>query len=416
MGLIEKLLTGEEKEGSASELNEIQDENVKRLEEEEEKRRGLEQSPESLEKEENEVPPERIPKPAPEKPLSKDDEELKKFLDQSEPKIFVVGSGGSGCNTLNRMIEEGGVHGSRIVALNTDAQHLFRVSKAERKLLLGKQKTKGSGAGSNPQLGKAAAEESYKEIKHLLADANMVFVTCGMGGGTGTGSASVVAQAAKENGALVIGIVTMPFTSEGHKRMHNAIEGLKALRQVADTTIAIPNDKLLFFVPDLPLNQAFRAADEVLANAVRGIAELITKPGLINLDFADVKTIIESSGIAMIGLGENSKDQGKDRVVDAAHRALQSPLLDLDLSQANKALVHITGGEDMTLGEAEAAVNAISAKIAKEAHVIWGATVEKELTGKGVKVLAVLSGIQDDQHQKQPEVAIEETLNLEFIT
>jgi len=348
---------------------------------------------------------------------SKDDEELLKFMEESAPKICVIGAGGSGCNTINRM-QEVGIYGARMIAMNTDAQHLLRI-RAQNKLLLGKKKTKGLGAGSNPEVGEAAAQESEIDVKELLGEVDLVFVTCGMGGGTGTGSAHVIAKAAKEQGALVIGIVTMPFTSEGKKRMKNAMEGLEKLKKVADTTIAIPNDKLLFYVPDLPLNSAFKAADMVLANAVKGITELITKPGLVNLDFADVRTIISDSGMAMIGLGEVSNDKSKDRILAAAEKALTSPLLDLDVSKATKALINITGGEDMTLGEAEGAVNLVSSRIAPEAHVIWGATVDKNLTDGEVRVLTVLAGIRHEeraQGNRSPvEVTGNEPIDVDFI-
>ena len=271
----------------------------------------------------------------------------------------------------------------------------------------------------HPEVGEAAAQESEIDVKELLGEVDLVFVTCGMGGGTGTGSAHVIAKAAKEQGALVIGIVTMPFTSEGKKRMKNAMEGLEKLKKVADTTIAIPNDKLLFYVPDLPLNAAFKAADMVLANAVKGITELITKPGLVNLDFADVRTIISDSGMAMIGLGEVSNDKSKDRILAAAEKALTSPLLDLDVSKATKALINITGGEDMTLGEAEGAVNLVSSRIAPEAHVIWGATVDKNLTDGEVRVLTVLAGIRHEeraQGNRSPvEVTGNEPIDVDFI-
>ncbi len=465
MGLLDKILIGET-DASTTTNPEIHDENVRRIEEEERKRKEME-APATQEGEETELLPdqerddgerkgegkgtskeegktageeegkggkkeekntgeeggtsrERKEKGDKEndEPLSKDEEELLKFMQSTAPKIYVVGTGGSGCNTVTRMVEGGGVYGSHLLAMNTDAQHLFKVAKVERKLLLGKKRTKGLGAGSNPEVGEQAAEESAPEVKILLQDADLVFVTCGMGGGTGTGSAHIIAKSAKENGALVVAVVTMPFSSEGHKRMQNALKGLEKLKGASDTTIVIPNDRLLMYVPDLPLNQAFKVADEVLGNAVRGIAELVTRPGLVNLDFADLRTILRGSGMAMIGLGENGQNKGKDRIVHAARKALSSPLLEVDISEADRALVNITGGEDMTLAEAEAAVNTISGKIAKEAHVIWGATVDKAMTGKGVRVLAVLSGITDafgGRGKKEGE-EFPETLNLEFIT
>ncbi len=344
------------------------------------------------------------------KAISKEDEELMKFLEESMPKIYVVGSGGSGCNTINRMSEVG-IYGAKLVTMNTDAQHLLKTH-SEKKLLLGRKTTRGLGAGSNPSVGEAAAEESANEIKQMFEGIDLVFVTCGMGGGTGTGSAHVIAKAAKDAGALVVGVCTLPFTSEGKRRRENASVGLEKLKRVADTTIAIPNDKLLYYVPDLPLNAAFKAADLVLTNAVKGITELVTKPGLVNLDFADLRTVLEKSGSAMIGLGEVQGQDVKDRVLQAAEKALNSPLLDLDVHEADRALVNITGGSDMTLGEAESAVNAISSRIASNSHVIWGATIDESLENKSVRVLAVLSGVKQ---MEGTDPAQETELGLEFV-
>lgn len=346
-------------------------------------------------------------------PVSKDDEELIALIQESTPKILVIGAGGSGGNTLNR-ISEIGVAGARLVAMNTDAQHLLKI-KADRKIVLGKKKTKGLGAGSNPEVGEAAAQESYAEIKEVVSSADMLFVTCGMGGGTGTGSAHVIAKAAKEAGILCISIVTTPFSSEGMKRRHNAMVGLEKLRRESDTTIVIPNDKLLEYVPDLPLNAAFKAADTVLANAVKGISELITKPGLVNLDFADIKTILKDSGIAMIGLGEIDGKENPDRVVEAAQKALSSPFLDLDISTASRALINITGGADLTLGEAEASINMVSEKIDRNAHIIWGATIEEGLQNKGVRVMVMLSGISAEKQKAKENPQEQEALELDFI-
>ncbi len=343
------------------------------------------------------------------KPLSKEDQELMQFLEESAPKIAIVGTGGSGTNTLNRLAELN-VVGARIFATNTDAQHLMTI-KADKKILMGKMKTKGRGAGSNPEVGEAAALETREEFKKNLEGHDLVFITCGLGGGTGTGSAHVIATAAKENGSLVIAVVTLPFTSEGTKRMRNAMVGLEKLKKVADTCIVIPNDKLLYFVADLPLNSAFKTSDMVLANAVKGITELITRPGLVNLDFADVRTILEKSGSAMIGLGEVSTPDQRNKVVLAAEKALSSPLLDLDIKQADKVLINITGGSDMTLGEAEAAVQAISSKVAKDAHIIWGAAVDNSMQNTNVRVLAVLAGIKDEGFAGEEQ----EPIDLDFI-
>ncbi len=344
------------------------------------------------------------------KAASKEDEEILEILKQSVPKVVVIGAGGSGSNTVNRMAEVG-IVGARLVAANTDAQHLLTI-KCDKKLLLGRKKTRGLGAGSNPEVGEAAAEEAAEEMTQLFAGVDLVFVTCGMGGGTGTGSAHIFAREAKKAGALCVGVVTLPFTSEGTKRMRNALEGLEKLRKESDTTIVIPNDKLLFFVPDLPLNAAFKVADSVLTNSVKGITELITKPGLVNLDFADVRTILGGSGTAVIGLGEAGNAEQRDRVVQAAEKALASPLLDLDIKTAGKALINITGGSDMTLGEAEAAVQAISGRMSKDAHVIWGASID-DGENAGIRVLAVLAGITPHADSGAPESV--EDLSLEFV-
>ncbi len=344
----------------------------------------------------------------PGKPLTDEEKEILAVLESSHPRVYVLGTGGSGCNTVNRMSQIG-IKGATLIAMNTDAQHLLRI-KADKRFLLGKKKTKGLGAGSNPAVGEAAAQESQEEVKQLISNADMVFITGGMGGGTGTGSAHVIAKVAKDLGALCIGVVTMPFYSEGPKRMQNATEGLDKLQRVADSVIAIPNDRLLQFVPDLPLNAAFKVADSVLTNAVKGITELITKPGLVNLDFADMRTILEHSGDAVIGLGEVSNDETKDRLLIAAEKALSSPLLDIDVRTADRALVNITGGSSMTLGEAEAAVNSIASKISKEAHIIWGATIDDAMDKGGVRVLTVLAGIK--RRDAAPQ---EEQLNLDFI-
>ena len=323
--------------------------------------------------------------------VSSDDEELLKFLEQTRPKIYVVGTGGSGCNTLERM-HELGIEGVKLFALNTDVRHLVKV-KADKKCLIGKKTTNGMGAGSNPQTGEAAAKESEEEIKSMLKDGNMVFVTCGMGGGTGTGSAHVIAEQAKAAGALTIAVVTLPFASEGRVRMQNALEGLDKLKRHADTVIIIPNDKLLTIAPELPLNTAFKVCDEVLAGAVKSIAELITKAGLVNLDFADLKTILSSAGCAVVGVGEASVEaKSEQRAMIAVDMALNSPLLDVDISTAHRALVNVMGGEDMTLKEAELIVSEVSKRIDPTAHIIWGARVEKNAKKSSIRVLVVIAG------------------------
>ncbi len=348
--------------------------------------------------------------------VSKDDEELLKFLEQTKPKIFVVGTGGSGCNTLTRMFEVG-IEGVQFAAMNTDVRHLVKM-RANRKLLLGKTVTKGMGAGSNPQAGEAAAKESAPEIKEMLKEANMVFVTCGMGGGTGTGSAHVIAEAAKTAGALTIAVVTLPFASEGQVRMKNALDGLEKLRRQADTVIVIPNDKLLSIAPDLPLNTAFKVCDEVLASAVKSIAELITRAGLVNLDFADLRTILTSAGCAVVGVGEASVDaKSEARAAIAIDMALNSPLLDADISSATRALVNVTGGEDMTLKEAEYIVSEVSKRIEPGAHIIWGARVEKNAKKTTLRALVVIAGGKFPQYEISKNAPAQaEQLDLDLIS
>ena len=329
----------------------------------------------------------------PDNALSADDEEILRFIETAKPKIYVVGTGGSGSNTINRLSEIK-VDGAILTAMNTDAPHLVK-TKAERKLLLGKKITRGLGAGSDVKVGEEAALESKDAIRHMLGDANMVFVTCGLGGGTGTGSIATIAHEAKEAGALTVAIVTLPFSSEGTTRMRNALEGLAKIRKVADTTIIIHNDKLLTVAPDLPLNMAFRVSDEILANATKGIVEMVTKPGLVNIDFADLKTVIRDSGYAVIGTGEgfNATD-GTGRAMVALENALKSPLLDVDLSTAKKALVNIVGGANLTLREAEGIFQEVASRISEDALLKWGARIDEELQKDAVRIMLVVSGVE----------------------
>ena len=319
------------------------------------------------------------------------DEELQEMLVDLRTDITVVGCGGAGGNTVNRMYEEG-IEGATLVAANTDAQHLYEID-YDRMILLGKEKTRGRGAGSLPQVGEEAALESQDEIYDAVEGSDMVFVTAGLGGGTGTGSAPIVAKAAKESGALTIAIVTTPFTAEGEVRRTNAEAGLERLRDVADTVIVVPNDRLLDAVGKLPIRQAFKISDEVLMRSVKGITELITKPGLVNLDFADVKTVMERGGVAMIGLGDSdSEHKAEDSVKDA----LRSPLLDVDISGANSALVNVTGGEDMSIEEAEGVVEEIYDRIDPDARIIWGTSVDEDLEGE-MRTMVVVTGVESPQ-------------------
>jgi cell division protein FtsZ len=269
------------------------------------------------------------------------------------------------------MMEEG-IHGAKLIAMNTDAQHLIRTH-ADQRILVGRQRTRGLGAGSIPQIGEEAALENEQEIRAVVSGCDMVFITVGLGGGTGTGVAPVVAKAARDEGALTIAIVTLPFAAEGAIRMENAEAGLERLRDVADTVIVVPNDKLLEVVPKLPLYAAFKVADEVLMRAVKGITELITMPGLVNLDFADVRTVMERGGVAMIGMGESDSE---DKAADSVKKAIRSPLLDVDISGATAALVNVVGGPDMTMEEAEGVVQEVYNRVDPNARIIWGAQVD----------------------------------------
>ena len=319
------------------------------------------------------------------------DDELEDILQDLQTNITVVGCGGAGGNTVDRMAEEG-IHGAKLVAANTDVQHLVNIE-ADTKILMGQKKTQGRGAGSLPQVGEEAAIESQEEIHESIEGSDMVFVTAGLGGGTGTGSAPVVAKAARESGALTIAIVTTPFTAEGEVRRTNAEAGLERLRDVADTVIVVPNDRLLDAVGKLPVRQAFKVSDEVLMRSVKGITELITKPGLVNLDFADVRTVMEKGGVAMIGLGESDS---QSKAQDSVKSALRSPLLDVDISSANSALVNVTGGSDMSIEEAEGVVEEIYDRIDPDARIIWGTSIDEELEGQ-MRTMIVVTGVESPQ-------------------
>ncbi|MFC1768555.1 cell division protein FtsZ [Nanoarchaeota archaeon] len=317
--------------------------------------------------------------------------ELEQYLKRQKATIKVVGSGGAGNNTINR-ISEVGIFGTETVAVNTDAQDLLYTS-ASKKILIGREVTKGLGAGSNPQMGEEAARENEVEIKKSLEGADMVFITCGLGGGTGTGSVPVIATIAKKLGCLTVAIVTMPFSMEGKKRFDNSVQGLEKLEQIVDTLIVIPNNKLLELAPDLPLHTAFKVADELLTNAVKGIAELVTKAGLVNLDFADIRTVMKGGGVALIGVGESDTD---NRAVEAVEKAISNPLLDVDIGGANGALINISGGEDMTLDEARKIVEIISEKLDDEARIIWGAQISKDLD-KTIRTMLIVTGVKSSQ-------------------
>jgi cell division protein FtsZ len=337
-------------------------------------------------------------------------------LSKQKATIKVVGAGGGGNNTINRMTEVG-IAGAETIAVNTDAQDLLYTT-SDKKVLIGRDVTGGLGAGSDPKLGEEAARESEQDIKRSLGNADMVFVTCGLGGGTGTGSAPVIAEVGKKAGALVVGIVTIPFSMEGHRRYENAVFGLERLESVVDTLIVIPNDKLLELAPDLPLHTAFKVADEILTNAVKGIAELVTKTGLVNLDFADIRAVMGKGGVALIGVGESDTE---NRAIEAVEKAITNPLLDVDISGANGALINISGGPDMTLDEARKVVEAISERLDDDAKIIWGAQIYKDLD-KTIRTMLVITGVKSGQifgperkisDKKKAEISNE--LGIEFV-
>lgn len=314
--------------------------------------------------------------------------DLKDIIEQSKAKIFVVGTGGAGNNTVSRLMEIG-IEGADTVSVNTDAQDLF-YSNSHQKILIGKGTCGGLGAGGIPEIGEESAEESEEQIKERLEGADMVFVTCGLGGGTGTGSAPVIAKLAKKIGALTIAVATMPFSAEGLRRRENAEKGLEKLQSNADTVIVIPNDKLLEVAPNLPINKAFMVTDELLGRAVKGITELITKPGLVSLDFADIRSIMEGSGMAMIGMGES---ESGDRAIESVHEALNSPLLDLDISNAKGALINISGSSDMTLHEAEKIVQIVADELDPDANIIWGTQIQEDLQNV-IRTTIVVAGVK----------------------
>jgi cell division protein FtsZ len=320
------------------------------------------------------------------------DEELAAVVEDLETKITVVGCGGAGGNTVTRMTEEG-IHGAKLVAANTDAQHLADEVRADSKILIGRERTGGRGAGSVPKIGEEAAQENISDIRASISGSDMVFVTAGLGGGTGTGAAPIVAQVAQDEGALTISIVTIPFTAEGERRRANADAGLERLRSVSDTVIVVPNDRLLDYAPSMPLQDAFKICDRVLMRSVKGMTELITKPGLVNVDFADVRTIMENGGVAMIGLGE-SKDEKKAQ--ESIRSALRSPLLDVEFDGANSALVNVVGGPDMSIEEAEGVVEEIYDRIDPDARIIWGASVNQNFQGK-METMIVVTGVDSPQ-------------------
>jgi len=319
--------------------------------------------------------------------------------------IKVIGVGGGGNNAVNRMIEHG-VEGVEFIAVNTDAQAL-NLSKAEVKLQIGGKLTRGLGAGANPEVGKKAAEESKEQLEEALQGADMIFVTAGMGGGTGTGAAPTIAQIAKDLGALTVGVVTRPFSFEGKRRSTQAIGGIDTLKSAVDTLIVIPNDRLLEIVDkNTPMLEAFREADNVLRQGVQGISDLIAKPGLINVDFADVKTIMFDKGSALMGIGVAT---GENRATEAAKKAVSSPLLETSIDGAHGILMNITGGTNLSLYEVQEAADLVTSAADSEVNVIFGSVINENL--KDEIIVTVIATGFDESVQQQPQQKQRTTIN-----
>jgi cell division protein FtsZ len=304
------------------------------------------------------------------------------------PKIMVIGAGGAGCNSINRLSKIG-IRGAEMVAINTDKLHLGMISESVKKVLIGASITRGLGAGGYPEVGQKCAEASRPYLEKLLDNVDMVFLTTGMGGGTGTGSAPVIANIAKAKGAIVISIVTYPFALE-RARIERADEGLAKLKEQSDTIIVIDNNRLVQIVPNLPIDQAFAVADEIIARAVRGITETITTPSLVNLDFADVRAVMSNGGVSMIAVGEA---KGTGREENVVKNTLNHALLDVDYTGAKGVLLHITGGSDMTLGECNHIGEALTEQVDPHATVIWGARIDPGFEGK-IEAIAIFTGVQ----------------------
>lgn len=332
-----------------------------------------------------------------------------------QANIKVIGCGGAGNNMVSWLYKKG-IKGAEIIAVNTDQQHLD-ISEADRKILMGKEITRGLGCGGFPEKGGEAAKESIQEIKESLKDADMVFVCAGMGGGTGTGSAPVVAQVAKASGAIVIGTVTMPFKIE-RARVDKAEFGLAQLRQTSDTVIVIDNNRLVQIAGNLPIQQAFAVANELISTMIKGIVETIAVPSLVNLDYADVKAIMTNGGVAIIGVGASDTN---NRVDEAVQGALSNPLLDISYAGATGALIHVSGGPDMTLDDISRVGEMVTESLDQDANVIWGARVDENMRGK-ITVMTIITGVKSpwilgkvDSQSSQASQQFSDELGIEVI-
>ncbi|MCK5042545.1 MAG: cell division protein FtsZ [Candidatus Aenigmarchaeota archaeon] len=340
------------------------------------------------------------------------------FVDVKDAKITVIGCGGMGNNAISRL-HDMGIDGADTVSVNTDKQHLLSV-KADKKILIGRDVTRGLGAGGYPNVGKQAAEESVNDLKSVVSSSDLVFIVGGMGGGTGTGCAPVVAKVAKKSGSIVIGVVTMPFKIEGG-RLPKAEQGLLELRRVCDTVIVIENDKLLEVAGEMPLQQAFAVADEIIVTMIKGITETISTPSIVNLDYADVKSVMNNGGVAVIGVGESSSAA---RAREAVEEAMSNPLLDVDYQGATGALIHICGGPDMKLSEIGDVGEFVSKHLDSDAPTIWGARIDENMHGK-LRVITIITGVESEyilgpretrkDSQEQPVKQIQQELGIKCV-
>ncbi|MGC9780425.1 MAG: cell division protein FtsZ [Candidatus Heimdallarchaeota archaeon] len=327
------------------------------------------------------------------------DNDLRKIIEDIQAKILVIGVGGAGNNAITRL-NQTGIIGAITLSANTDAQQLL-YSRSHKKMLLGRALCRGLGAGNDPQIGAEAAEESSETIKGILSQVDMCFIVCGLGGGTGTGAAPVISRLAKNLGVLTVSICTLPFDVEGRIKAQNAQEGLRRLYESSDTTIVVPNEKLIEIVPDLSLKEAFLVADEILIRAVTGLTELINRPGDVNVDFADVRRVLGEGGAAIIGLGES--DSPDNRAKEAVEDALSNPLLDIDIRTAKSVLLNITGGKDLNLKQTEEVIRAVTDQLSTDIIVKFGVLIDPDLQGiirativvSGVRSPYILSNIQD---------------------
>ena len=343
---------------------------------------------------------------------SSEDEELKKFVEKAKIRIKVIGCGGAGNNTISRLMQMG-IKNVETIAINTDALDLLYTD-ANKKILIGKETTRGLGAGADISVGKKAAEEQRDEIKNAIKGADLLFLTAGLGGGSGSSSIPLVAQLAKEMNILTIAIVTLPFLMEGRHRAENARIALEELEQYADTLIVIQNEKLLEVVPNLTLAEAFKFADEILANAVKGIVDVVMNPGLVNVDFADLKAIVREGKFGVIGLGESDSEK---RAIEAAERAISHPLLNIEVSNGKAALIDIISDPSITVKESQKVIETIASRLSEDAKIIWGVQIDKNLNGK-LKTLVVITGLEKPEYFKvkgfKKKKEIEKYLGVEF--